>query len=62
MGAGFGCLGGSIGIGVEGSAANNSKRSVVLRKLLVQSTNSVSELPIKKSKAEVIINGVKQDN
>ena len=62
MGAGFGCRSGSIGIGVVGSAANNSKRSAVLWKLLVQSTNSVSEFPIKKSKAEVIINGVKQDN
>ena len=63
IGAGFGGLGGSIGIGAVGSTANNSKRSAALLKLLVQSSNSASELPInKKSKGEVIINGVKQDN
>ena len=47
LGAGFGGLGGSIGIGAVGSTANNSKRSAALLKLLVQSTNSASELPEK---------------
>ena len=49
IGAGFGGLGGSIGIGAVGSTANNSKRSAALLKLLVQSTNSASELPEKKN-------------
>ena len=63
IGAGFGGLGGSIGIGAVGSTANNSKRSAALLKLLVQSTNSASELPInEKSKPEVFINGVKQED
>ena len=60
LGAGFGGLGGSIGLGALGTSANNSKRSAELLKLLVQSTNSASKLPInEKSKPEVFINGVK---
>jgi len=38
---------GSIGLGALGTSANNSKRSAGLLKLLVQSTNSASELPEK---------------
>ena len=57
-----GGLGSSAAIGAIGTTANQSKRQAELLKLLVQSTNSASELPIEKSKGEVIINGVKQDN
>ena len=49
-GAGFGGLGGTIGIGAVGSNANNLKRSAALLKLLVQSTNRASELPEKNKK------------
>ena len=59
---GGGGLDALIGIDALGSTANNSKRSASLLKLLVQSTNSASELPIEKSDGEVIINGLKQDN
>jgi len=57
-----GGLGSSAAIGAIGTTANQSKRQAELLKLLVQSTNSASELPIEKSDGEVIINGVKQDN
>ena len=58
----IGGLGSSAAIGAIGTTANQSKRQAELLKLLVQSTNSASELPIEKSDGEVIINGVKQDN
>ena len=57
-----GGLGSSAAIGAIGTTANQSKRQAELLKLLVQSTNSASALPIEKSKGEVITNGVKQDN
>ena len=47
---GVGGLAGSIGIGALGTIANNSRRSAELLKLLVQSTNSASELPVKGGK------------
>ena len=44
----IGGLGSSAAIGAIGTTANQSKRQAELLKLLVQSTNSASELPIEK--------------